>query len=522
MTRDTASRPPLPESVGGMLEDFRAGFGLEVRAWHVVDGNLIPVFPAGASDPPTATGRRFRVIPAGGPPLEVQVEAHGNAAAVAEVLRAALERTCELAGRIAAREGQLSERGDEIGLLFSISETLASVLDLQEAAQRILEEGVRVLGAVKGSLWVYSSDDDLLRLAASVGGHDAREWIPAGDEASITARTFRSTGPVTAGIPHPPGGDGDRERNGDTETRVSVPIRHAPASGPARTIGVLNLIGSRNDPRSAQGDGRVLVTVANQIGAALEMHRLFRENTARERVAREMELAHDLQMKLLPPVPSIAGIEVAARVFPTEAVAGDFYQIVPLPEERIGVMIGDVSGHGFPAALIMALVMSAAEIFAEQGASPAKVLEYMDRAIGDELESTEMYLSLCYCVLSPHEAAITYSNAGHPHAFVVSPHGGHRRLFATDPPMGTGKPPYGEATVTWSRGEDLLLLFTDGLSDTLARLRRQSGEELVLATVASHATRPAADILKHLFEMSAQAIPSMPADDRTAVILRTR
>jgi len=521
MTRDAASRPRLPESVGGMLEDFRAGFGLEIRAWHVVGGDLIPVFPAGASGPPLPAGVRFRVTPAGGPPLEVQVEAHGNADTVAEVLRAALERTCELAGRIATREGQLSERRDEIGLLFSISETLASVLDLQEAAQRILEEGVRVLGAEKGSLWVYSADDDLLRLAASVGGDDAREWIPVGDGASVTARTFRSAGPVTVGIHQQSGGDGDGERSGETETRVSVPIRHAPASGPARTIGVLNLIGSRNDSRSGSGDRRVLVTVANQIGAALEMHRLFRENMARERVAREMELAHDLQMKMLPVVPSLPGIEAAARVFPTESVAGDFYQIVPLSEGRIGVMIGDVSGHGFPAALIMALVMSAAEIFAEQGASPARVLEYMDRAVCDELESTEMYLSLCYCVVSPREATITYSNAGHPHAFVVSPHGRHRRLVATDPPMGTGEPPYGEATVTWSRGEDLLLLFTDGLSDTLARLRRQSGEELVLATVARHATRPAGDILRHLFEMSAQAIPSMPADDRTAVILRT-
>lgn len=522
MTSVAASQPSLPEGVGGMLEDVRAASGLEIRAWHVVGGDLIPVFPPGAGGPPAPAGRRFRVTPAGGPPLEVQVDAPDSAAAIVEVLRAGLERMCELAGRIAAREVQLSERRDEIGLLFSISETLASVLDLQDAAERILREGVRVLGAEKGSLWVYGAEDDLLRLAASVGGDDAREWIPVGDDASVTARSFRSASPVTEEVRAQPGIGGDGERTGDREVRVAVPIRYAPASGPARTIGVLKLMGSRNHARSSPGDRRVLVAVANQIGAALEMHRLLRENMARRRVAREMELAHDLQMKLLPSVPKIPGIEAAARVFPTESVAGDFYQIIPLSEGRIGVMIGDVSGHGFPAALIMALVMSAAAIYAEQGAAPAKVLEYVDRAIGDELESTEMYLSLCYCVLSPHEATITYSNAGHPHAFVVSPGGRHQRLFATDPPMGTGSPPYGEATVKWSRGEDLLLLFTDGLSDTLARMRRQSGEELVLATVASHAARPAAEILRHLFEMSAQAIPSMPADDRTAIILRTR
>ena len=533
MTSESASQPSLPEGVGGMLEDIRAASGLEIRVWHAVGGDLVPVFPPGASGPPAPAGRRFRVTPAGGPPLEVQVEARDSAGedsagAIVEVLRAALERACEQAGRIAAREVQLSERRDEIGLLFSISETLASVLDLQDAAERILQEGVGVLGAEKGSLWVYSAEDDLLRLAASVGGDDARdgdearEWIPVRDDASVTARTFRLARPVTEEVRAQPGIESDGEGAGEKDVRLAVPIRYAPASGPARTIGVLELMGSRNHSRSAPGDRRVLVAVANQIGAALEMHRLLRENMARGRVAREMELAHDLQMKLLPSIPTIPGIEAAARVFPTEAVAGDFYQIIPLSEGRIGVMIGDVSGHGFPAALIMALVMSAAAIYAEQGAAPAKVLEYVDRAIGDELESTEMYLSLCYCVLSPHEAAIAYSNAGHPHAFVVSPDGRHQRLFATDPPMGTDSPPYGEATVKWSRGEDLLLLFTDGLSDTLARMRRQSGEELVLATVVAHAARPAAEILRHLFEMSAQAIPSMPADDRTAIILRAR
>ena len=291
--------------------------------------------------------------------------------------------------------------------------------------------------------------------------------------------TFRSARPVTsAARPQGRVGSGG-DRVGSRGLRVSIPIRYAPASGPPRTVGVLNLIGTRDHAHSAPGDLRVLVALANQIGAALEMNRLLRENMARERVAREMELAHDLQMKLLPPVPQIPRIEAAARVFPTESVGGDFYQILQLSEGRVGVMIGD------------------------------------------ELESTEMYLSLCYCVLSPHEATITYSNAGHPHAFVVSPRGGNRRLLATDPPMGTGGPPYGEEAVRWSRGEDLLLLFTDGLSDTLARLRRQSGEDLVLAAVAGHAERPVTEILKHLFQMSAQAIPSMPADDRTAVILRT-
>ncbi len=255
--------------------------------------------------------------------------------------------------------------------------------------------------------------------------------------------------------------------------------------------------------------------------AALDANRRMRAEMARERVSREMELAHDLQMKLLPPIPRVQGVEAAARVVPAASVGGDFYQVIHLSGGRVGVMIGDVSGHGFPAALIMALVMSAAAIYAEEGTAPATVLEYLNRAIGDELESTEMYLSLCYCVLAPGRSEIAYSNTGHPHAFVVEPDGTARRLFATDPPMGIGETPYGQSAVRWRAGEDLLLLFTDGLSDTLAQTRRSNGEDLVLRTVAANRHRPVAEILDILFEMSRRAVPSIPSDDRTAVILRT-
>ena len=256
------------------------------------------------------------------------------------------------------------------------------------------------------------------------------------------------------------------------------------------------------------------------LGTAGSSRNRLREDAAVDAMAREMQLAHDLQMKLLPPIPRVRGVEAAARVVPAESVGGDFYQVLQLPGDRTGVMIGDVSGHGFPAALIMALVMSAAAISAQQGGAPATVLEYLDRAIGDELDSTEMYLSLFYCVLSPGVPEVVYANAGHPHAFVIGPGGTARRLLATDPPMGIGAAPFRESRAQWTPGEDLLLLFTDGLSDTVARRGRKSGEDLVLKTVAENRGRPAVEILERLFEMSARAVPTIPADDRTAVVVR--
>jgi len=257
------------------------------------------------------------------------------------------------------------------------------------------------------------------------------------------------------------------------------------------------------------------------LDAARDANRRMRREMASERASREMELAHDLQLKLLPPIPRVAGVEAAARVVPAASVGGGFYQVIHLPQGRVGVMIGDGSGHGVPAALIMALVMSAAAIYAEEGSAPATALEYLNRAIGDELESTEMYLSLCYCVLEPGGREIAYSNTGHPHAFVIKTDGTAQRLFATDPPMGIGETPYGQFTVEWRPDEDLLLLFTDGLSDTLADARRSTGEDLIVETVVANRHRPVREILDMLFRMSRRAVPTIPSDDRTAVILRS-
>ncbi len=270
----------------------------------------------------------------------------------------------------------------------------------------------------------------------------------------------------------------------------------------------------RNDGAGEDAPGRAGGAAVRDRGAGL------RENAAADAMAREMQLAHDLQMKLLPPLSRVRGVEAAARVVPAESVGGDFYQVLQLSGGRTGVMIGDVSGHGFPAALIMALVMSAAAMSAQQGGAPAAVLGSLDSAVGEELESTEMYLSLFYCVMSPGEPELAYANAGHPHAFVIDPGGTARRLPATDPPMGIGEAPFRESRAKWAPGEDLLLLFTDGLSDTVARRGRMCGEDRVLSAVAENRGRPAVEILDRLFEMSARAVPSIPADDRTAVVVR--
>jgi sigma-B regulation protein RsbU (phosphoserine phosphatase) len=184
-------------------------------------------------------------------------------------------------------------------------------------------------------------------------------------------------------------------------------------------------------------------------------------------------------------------------------------------------MIGDVSGHGFSAALIMALTMSAAAIYAQEAVAPGHVLQRIHQALIKELESTDMYLTLCYCVIDPASQQLIYANAGHPHAFRLGADGSVKRLGATDPPLGMSPfEEYAEDVMAWRPNHDLLALFTDGLSDAFCASSSTNGEKNLLNALIEHRDLPVEKILDQVFGTAERAELNIPPDDRTAVLVR--
>lgn len=516
---------PLPAAVTSLLDAFTSSHGCaDVKVWGRSGGDWVCVYPQDDADfHAVAQGDRHRIELRDGGELEIEL-AGGDArdadiGFLSDTLRQAFAYEHE--ARSAARE--LSERYEEINLLYFISEILASVLSVPDAAHWILAEVADVLGARRASLWVYHADDQRLHVAAAVGEDGVTGPIAVDDPDSATAWVFREKQPlnIERGGQHPrPKVLEPRPQR--SEAFLSVPINYTPPDGGPRTVGVITLVGRKSNVRFSAGDARLLAAIASQVGAALETQRLVQESLKQERMVRELELAHDLQLKLLPNTAKFTGpAQVAARCAPADSVGGDLYQLFHLPGDRIGVMIGDVSSHGFSAALIMALTMSAAAIYAQESASPAAVLRRIHQALSKELETTEMYVTLFYAVLDPAAGHLTYANAGHPHAFRISADGTAQRLGATDPPLGMSEfEEYGEDSITWSTDEDLLALFTDGLSDAFCSKSGVGGERNLLAEIVSRRQRPVTDILDRLFRKAAKATLNVPPDDRTAVLVR--
>ncbi|HVH10997.1 MAG TPA: GAF domain-containing SpoIIE family protein phosphatase [Gemmatimonadales bacterium] len=421
---------------------------------------------------------------------------------------------------------ELSDRYEEIDLIYTISEILGHTIRLDEAAERILTEVSAVVGARRATLLVHDPDDHVLRLAAA-RGMDPKdvEPIEVDDLCSIAARVFRDMRIVSYDPTDPkaenPGCPEGRGYRG--QAFLSVPVLYAAPGARAKPIGVINLTDRFGQDAFTAGDRKLVAAIANQVGAAIENARLVAQDLGQQRVRRELELARDLQLKLLPsPLVLAARLDVAARCRQAESVGGDFYNLLNLRGDRIGVMIGDVTSHGFGAALIMALVMAASGIHAEAAEAPTDVLRRIEQSLTEELVRTEMFLTVFYAVLDARAEQITFANAGHPHAFLVSSQTGDvTRLEATRPPLGSTTTPGKDETRPWRRRDAMLCLFTDGVAEALGARGERFGEDRVLGHVARLKDRPAREILEAVHaDLAGFTGGAAPADDRTVVILK--
>ena len=413
---------------------------------------------------------------------------------------------------------ELAERYEEINLLYTISEILGRTVSLEEATATILAELSETVGAKLATILTYDADADVLRPIAAIGVDAAAlPPVPGGDACSVPARVFATLHPVIAPATRDVCAADVGYRRGEV---LCVPILWTGPRGTSERLGVVTLSARRS--AFTAGDLKLVAAIATQVGTAIQNARLVRASIEQQRLQREMQLANELQLKLLPPASVVAPVATAAaRVVPAESVGGDFYYLVRLDEDRAGVVIGDVSGHGYQAALIMALTISAAAIHARATADPGEMLAALVDSVRDELETTEMFVSVFYGIIDRRGGTFAYANAGHPHAFVCGADGAMERLPAMDPPIGMAET-LRTRERQWDAGSDVLVLFTDGISDAVDASGARLGEDAVLDTVRARQGEGPAALVDAVFALVDTHVGQAPLlDDLTMVVVRS-
>ena len=312
-----------------------------------------------------------------------------------------------------------------------------------------------------------------------------------------------------------------------------------PLPGRSQLIGVMALGPKLSEEPYSRSDRQLLSSVALQTGLAIEnsalVHHLAEEAAERRRIDREIEIARQVQERLLPQsYPVVKGLDFAGFSRTAQEVGGDYYDFIALENGRLGIAIGDVSGKGISAALLMASIRAALHGLAFSGTlNLARIIEGLNRIIYDSSTSNR-FVTFFFGEYDPATRTLDYVNAGHNAPALLRPAAPDKDGFCTpETPclvqrLDTGGPVIGIFTeVHYEQGRlqlqtyDVLIAFTDGISEAMTADYEEWGEEQLLASARMATHRSAQEIVTAVIE-SADHFTAGAAqnDDLTLVVLK--
>jgi len=262
--------------------------------------------------------------------------------------------------------------------------------------------------------------------------------------------------------------------------------------------------------------------VGYQTAIAIENARLYEATLEQERTAQELHMAREIQVSFLPAeCPALTGWDIAADWRAAREVGGDFYDFIPLDADHMGLVIADVSDKGMPAALFMSLCRTLIRVSATETMSPAAALQRVNELLMDENRSA-MFCTAFYGVLDWNNGQLTFANAGHNPPIL------HRRAEPHVLPLRAAGIVLGvledvtleERRVTVEPG-DLLILYTDGVTEPINGLGEEFGDVRLIEMAAENSAQPCARIAESIHAAVSGFVGAQPQfDDYTLVALK--
>ncbi len=263
--------------------------------------------------------------------------------------------------------------------------------------------------------------------------------------------------------------------------------------------------------------------IAQQIALAIQNDRLQSEMVGRERLETEIQLARQIQQTFIPEhLPEHPGWELAARWKTARQVGGDFYDVIELPNHKLGIIIADVADKGVPAALFMALTRTLVRAAAVEAPTPAEVLQRVnDLLLPDTRQG--MFVTAVYAVLDQETGEFTYANAGHNPPFWIRTDGQIEKLTRTGIALGVLEAnPISQKMIQISKGASVLL-YTDGVTEAFSAEGDLFGESRLQDNIRSNHMSSAHDLLDAIDVSLEEFIgPNPLSDDLTLLAIRRK
>ncbi|HEY5572011.1 MAG TPA: GAF domain-containing SpoIIE family protein phosphatase [Anaerolineales bacterium] len=366
-----------------------------------------------------------------------------------------------------------SSHSDRLALLYRLSQTFNSSLDLDEVLNRVMDEVIAVTKAERGFVMLVEEPKELVFHAARGMEHTTIQDPGFQVSRGIVDRVAREGQPMLTS---------DAQSDSELSLRQSVinlklrSVLCVPLLVKGKTIGVIYVDNRLQAGIFMQDDLDLLNAIAASAAIAIENARLYQLAVEKGRMEQELQMAYKIQAGLLPEsMPELSGWEFAASWKPARQVAGDYYDFIPLEAGKLGLVIADVTDKGMPAALFMAFTRSIIRASLDQNDQPVDAIRQANRLICRE-SSYGFFVTLFYLQFQPDSSEVTYVSAGHnPQLWYLEPSGRDLdpetgpvlQLGYSGMPLGIEEEAQFEQRRLNCAPGDCLLLFTDGVTDAI-------------------------------------------------------
>src|SRR5687768_17051327 len=385
--------------------------------------------------------------------------------------------------RLCFQEYQLRQRINELTVVYDLTMLLSEARDLPKVLQRTVEIVSEVMGTKAASIRLIDQEHDELVIKAV---HNlSPEYLAKGpvrlskadiDKVALGEQGYEYVRHLAA--------DSRTQYPEESEREGVVSMLSAGMRYKGQAVGVLRVYTAEEQTFSPlQID--LLKAVAAQAAAAIENTRLITESIEAEALEKQVELAAEVQRRMIPARPPVVpGLELSAVYVPAYTLGGDFYDFITLPDNNLGIVIADVSGKGVPASLIMASVRAALRAQVDNVYYLYEVMRRVNIMLCRDTKDSE-FVTLFYGVYDARNKRFTYCNAGHPAPLVLRK-GKIIELASDNMVLGINPDEPYKQSVLDLRSGDQLLIYTDGVTEAMNYAKQPFGKKrLVDAFTAS-------------------------------------
>ncbi|MDD5067402.1 MAG: SpoIIE family protein phosphatase [bacterium] len=427
------------------------------------------------------------------------------------------------AREMTAQERLAVER--RLSTLVTVSHHLSSILDSEELLSRIVDSAIEVSGAERGFLFLYDEEKSALQVKIAHGLEQGVELIPLLDTKhyKLCRNIITEVRDKTASLLFNPQVSPDLMQDEDIRTYRIKSIICTALKVRGEVLGLLYLDNRLVEEAFDEQDLNLINSLAIQAGISLQNAFFVKEMVEKERLSEELKLGRQIQTTLLPQKnPEAKGLVVEGLMQPAREIGGDYYDFISLPENKLGIVIGDVSGKGVAAGLLMSMVKTAIHIFSAKIKSPKEVLLNINQVINQHIGG-EKFMTLLYLVWDPATSSITYSSAGHEHILIWRESEGKLETVVSGGIILGVMPDIShileDKKIKLEKG-DKILLYTDGVTEAHNEKKERFGLERLQKIFKNNSRKSVPELIRVIKEETFSFIGSYPQyDDITLAVL---